>query len=460
MSHRQTRSTRGPRHPERPRSTSSNHSTVQRSPIQRMSSPIQFNNLSSLPSPRRRSYLSSVGFSEQHYRDQGLSEPMVASLLQSDVARVHSHSDGTIENYEGKINAYINWCKDQYTTQHPPSSDGPDELRDPEQPGSITLQTPLYLRTFLHYLYDAKRTAYSTVEGYRAALKLWYKRHHRCRDGWHPNDPNGDLGNPIEDWAINEFLHSCKKNSNRTREVNQSLPMLYPEMTQLHNFFNADVEDDSFSTTLRVQLDALFSLCFTCMFRIDECLSLRMADILENQTSEGETVSHTLVTVTFRKSNQDDRNRRHQFKLYSNQNEKAKDARQKRKVYISMLRGSKPTLSDDDYLFPFIRGSRPDFSQRLNHSSVANYLKKLTEKLNLLGTRTVGSFTTHCFRRGGAQFRFMYSSPRWSLEAIKWWRGWAKGESVGQIYKYLLEEYSKIEYDYQICSLPIDKIEI
>lgn len=42
----------------------------------------------------------------------------------------------------------------------------------------------------------------------------------------------------------------------------------------------------------------------------------------------------------------------------------------------------------------------------------------------------------------------MYASPRWSLEAIKWWGGWAKGESVGQIYKYLLEEYSRIEYDY------------
>lgn len=41
-------------------------------------------------------------------------------------------------------------------------------------------------------------------------------------------------------------------------------------------------------------------------------------------------------------------------------------------------------------------------------------------------------FTTHCFRRGGAQYRFTLAPPsqRWTLDCIRWWGGWADGESV------------------------------
>jgi hypothetical protein len=41
----------------------------------------------------------------------------------------------------------------------------------------------------------------------------------------------------------------------------------------------------------------------------------------------------------------------------------------------------------------------------------------------------------------------MYASSRGSLEAIKSWGGWSTGEQGGATYHYLLEEYSKIEYD-------------
>ena len=41
-------------------------------------------------------------------------------------------------------------------------------------------------------------------------------------------------------------------------------------------------------------------------------------------------------------------------------------------------------------------------------------------------------YTTHTFRRGGAQYRFMYApaGTRWTLSRIRWWGGWADGESV------------------------------
>ena len=43
-----------------------------------------------------------------------------------------------------------------------------------------------------------------------------------------------------------------------------------------------------------------------------------------------------------------------------------------------------------------------------------------------------GNFSTHCFRRGGAQYRFMFApvGKRWTLQRVRWWGGWAEGEQV------------------------------
>jgi hypothetical protein len=41
-------------------------------------------------------------------------------------------------------------------------------------------------------------------------------------------------------------------------------------------------------------------------------------------------------------------------------------------------------------------------------------------------------YTTHTFRRGGAQHYFMFCKPgdRMSLGMVQWWGGWADGEKV------------------------------
>ncbi|KAK7059511.1 hypothetical protein R3P38DRAFT_2758932 [Favolaschia claudopus] len=47
-----------------------------------------------------------------------------------------------------------------------------------------------------------------------------------------------------------------------------------------------------------------------------------------------------------------------------------------------------------------------------------------------LGAKINKTFTTHCLRRGGSQYRFMFApiGKRWSLSIIRWWGGWAVGE--------------------------------
>ncbi|EMD30955.1 hypothetical protein CERSUDRAFT_78528 [Gelatoporia subvermispora B] len=71
-------------------------------------------------------------------------------------------------------------------------------------------------------------------------------------------------------------------------------------------------------------------------------------------------------------------------------------------------------------------------------------------ELKLLAGRlgTTAKFSTHCFRRGGAQYRFMWAKRKWSLRAVKWWGGWSSKEDVGTVMRYLLDELEKYEESY------------
>lgn len=85
-------------------------------------------------------------------------------------------------------------------------------------------------------------------------------------------------------------------------------------------------------------------------------------------------------------------------------------------------------LEDDDYLFPFISSNGLINSKKAMDSSV--FLKIFHDFMFSAGVKKV--YSTHSFRRGGAQYRFMFCSvdKRWSLYIIRWWGGWAEGESV------------------------------
>lgn len=89
-------------------------------------------------------------------------------------------------------------------------------------------------------------------------------------------------------------------------------------------------------------------------------------------------------------------------------------------------------LERNDYIFPSVSGNgiaHP--GTPITHDTVQKWLNEFVEGAGIkLGLTRL---TTHCFRRGGAQYRFMYApiGKRWSLATIRWWGGWAEGEHVG-----------------------------
>lgn len=88
----------------------------------------------------------------------------------------------------------------------------------------------------------------------------------------------------------------------------------------------------------------------------------------------------------------------------------------------------KQALDPDDHIFPNISANgtiQPHIA--MMHDYVQKLLGDWAESSGVLDT-VIGNLTTHGFRRGAAQHRFM--EENWRLDLVRWWGGWAQGESV------------------------------
>jgi integrase len=86
------------------------------------------------------------------------------------------------------------------------------------------------------------------------------------------------------------------------------------------------------------------------------------------------------------------------------------------------------TLQLNDFIFPAMSANgvvHP--GQPISHDTVQKWINESTA-----GAGIRGNFSTHCFRRGGAQYWFMFApvGQRWTLAKVRWWGGWADGEQV------------------------------
>lgn len=91
----------------------------------------------------------------------------------------------------------------------------------------------------------------------------------------------------------------------------------------------------------------------------------------------------------------------------------------------------KRPLGPEDYVFPGMGANdivQP--GEMISSDTVQKYINEFTIGAEI--RVAVGSFSTHCFRRGGAQYRFMFApvGKRWTLKKVRFWGGWAEGEHV------------------------------
>ncbi|KAG2123793.1 hypothetical protein DEU56DRAFT_917280 [Suillus clintonianus] len=113
------------------------------------------------------------------------------------------------------------------------------------------------------------------------------------------------------------------------------------------------------------------------------------------------------------------------------------------------------SLQPNDFIFPAMGASgvvQP--GQPISHDTVQKWINEATT-----GAGILGNFSTHCFRRGGAQYWFMFApvGQRWTLAKVRWWGGWAEGEHRDTLVRYLLDELHAYENDYSDALAPISR---
>lgn len=127
-------------------------------------------------------------------------------------------------------------------------------------------------------------------------------------------------------------------------------------------------------------------------------------------------------------------------------------------------------LQPEEYVFPRVGANGVVYpSDELSYDAVMKTLTWICTEAGL-----TARYTSHCFRRGGARYRFMFAplGERWSLATIRWWGAWAEGESVSglliynlkllihsqvdTLIRYLLDELTRYEKNHRdaLCPIP------
>ncbi|GJJ13564.1 hypothetical protein Clacol_007819 [Clathrus columnatus] len=171
---------------------------------------------------------------------------------------------------------------------------------------------------------------------------------------------------------------------------------------------------------------------------------------------------HWKVSLEHRKNWQNKLNKeqelhRHLYDIYPQPELPAADVDKHMRIWLNFLTlmYGRP-LSSEDYIFsPISSNGLIQAKSPMSHDTIQKWINSFTTAagINLMEA----NLTTHCFRRGGAQFRFMYApvGKRWTLATIRWWGGWAEGEHRDTLIRYLLDELYYYEENHGDALKPI-----
>ncbi|KAG9060719.1 hypothetical protein KI688_009789 [Linnemannia hyalina] len=290
--------------------------------------------------------------------------------------------------------------------------------------------------------------SYKTAEGIKSGLKHYFKTELGClTDSWSCDSDGNCTGNPVHEVAFDRYLQSLKNRDGRAGTSRQSLAMFYSDIVTLMEHLQNPATIAERTEGLCLLFQAFAATGFALWTRNEELTRLQMKDI-ELDLSTGTGSPFFTITLTFRKTNQADASKANVYQIHPQPDYKAVCCYTKLKAWLQWMERSGRKLRSEDYVFPALDAQgRIKFQEALSQTRVQGWLDQLTNQTGLLAKRN-GRFTTYCFRRGGAQFRFMFAKEKWSLKAVKWWGGWSEGEGTGTIMRYLLEEFTCYEYGF------------
>ncbi|KAF9434139.1 hypothetical protein BGZ76_008512, partial [Entomortierella beljakovae] len=364
-----------------------------------------------------------------------------------EVTKAHRYSKRTQENYDG----HIRRAKDYISQLHD------EELKIALD--TITKNTVDAMLMFVVYKCETQNTKFATADNIQSAFKYYFQKEFNCQNSPFVFDSKtGEWeGNPTNDIRFVNYIKSLKSREGKVGVHRQSLAMSYNNMERLMTYLKSSeaIEDHGEGTCLYFQ--AFAATAFTLWTRNDELISLKGSNLQTGlNTSIG--TKYFKVTLAFRNTHHSDIAKANVYEVHPQPNEPHTCSFTKLNNWLQWLDNNGYPLQADDYVFPALnkRGTLPKVKVKTSHSRIGNLLDVMTAKAGIITAseenssvlNQEGRYTPHCFRRGGAQYRFMFAGEKWSLEVVKWWGRWSEHERNGTIIRYLLDEFTNYEPGY------------
>ncbi|KAH7871951.1 uncharacterized protein C8R40DRAFT_1273810 [Lentinula edodes] len=340
--------------------------------------------------------------------------------------------------------------------------------------GKPNQNTPEAIALFMSWkCYNEGRKA-ATANQIHAAFKYHYTHLNgdKYRGAWRYNEALQEwVGNPCDSAQVGDLHEGCKRKDGEA-ERRHSTPASIIIMQRLYafsistcpdNYLVVDAQSLAFKTR-HLRFRAYSSLGFTIW--TSETSGLQAKHIDRNPLPRpGATPSDPpfiQVNLRDRKNWQKKQAKNetqlngHRYNLYP---QKIRAICAYTHVSVWMDFSEKHILrrkyEPEDYIFPNINANGITVqNQPVTPEAVQKMIDEFTSSAGV-----PGAFTTHCFRRGGAQYRFMFApiGERWTLARIRWWGGWAPNEKCDTLIRYLLDELNTYEEDHSDALAPIDR---
>ncbi|KAJ7082682.1 hypothetical protein B0H15DRAFT_785582 [Mycena belliarum] len=341
--------------------------------------------------------------------------------------------------------------------------------------------SPKMLALYLAFKIFGQGKKISTADTIRAAMKRMWKMSDgdTYRGKWHLNAGSARWErNPVDSAQVEDIMESIKNKCGKDGgDRKHSLAMTKECMVKVFAWSDEVCPPSSYdkpSKTVEEQALKTKHLMFKCFAstawtiwsRCFELVKLQEKDLTFGlEDSKAYNTPYFDLRLTNRKGWQKRVNKTRKesdlrsevFKICTQPDLPACDAYNwvmQWRTYLANEIYGRP-LKPDDYIFPALGANgRVQTGEHISHDDVDKWIKEFASRAKL--PQKNGTFSTHCFRRGGAQYRFMFApvGRRWTLRQVRWWGGWAEGEHRDTLIKYLLDELNTYEDDYSGMLLP------
>jgi hypothetical protein len=354
---------------------------------------------------------------------------MTATELDSEIQGLETAN--TNVNYTSSLKKWIAFCKIHVI-----------------DPNEVTTDTPRHIKWCMTQFIFMAGIKAGSADTLKSALVRHFKQLDMIYNGpWtvHPN--MSCSGNPAESSYVKEFVSELK---GRDSEASRSQPMSYPDCEKTRAWLLSDESKALVNEFQREQFMMAMSCGFTLWLRNDdENLSLRWKDVEMNQIDASGSLYHRFHVPERKHPGQqngiDDSQVDDRFKgyeIYPQPDQPATclfEAIIRWKGYLT--KKFKHICDDEVPIYPHVscpeknqEKGKVTLSKRMDGGTFQSILDTVVTGAGLSGYRRTG----HCFRRGGAQDRYIHQKHPWNLQVVKWWGGWSKGETEDTILKYLL----------------------